>query len=110
MKARHFLLLGSIALSGCALIGQDESVSDVTLPFRASLDRGEDPREFTVSVAHRGGTVPMVRESVRFPATRYCLERFGGSDALWDMDPATDDWAFQHRGDTLVFSGRCVAR
>ena len=37
---------------------------------------------------------PDVRESVRFPVTRYCISAYGGSDADWEIDPATGDWAF----------------
>lgn len=107
--AISFLAFG---LAGCSLFSQNEGagVSDVALQYRADLNRGEDPRDFTVSVRNKGAGVAEVRESVRFPATRYCLERFGGSDALWEIDPITNDWAFQQSGDKLVFSGRCVTR
>lgn len=80
----------------------------VQLPFNAKLSKGEE-RAFTVSVAHEGNGVAEVRESVRFEATKYCLLNFGGSDADWAIDPASDDWAFTQDGDRLIFAGECTA-
>ena len=80
------------------------------LEFRASLQRGEDRRDFTVRVRAGGATVGQVRESVRFQSTRYCLPTFGKSDAEWTIDPDTGDWAFTRDGADMIFSGRCLAR
>lgn len=113
MRAAVLFLALLVPLSGCGTIGnwfRGGAVADTALPFRARLGRGADRRDFTVSVAAGGATVPQVRESVRFEATRYCLNTFGGSDADWVLDPATGDWAFARDGEALVFSGRCTAR
>ncbi|MYA89017.1 MAG: hypothetical protein F4X97_11330 [Boseongicola sp. SB0662_bin_57] len=80
------------------------------LPYRASLSRAEEPRSFTVSVTASEATVNEVRESARMPATRHCLETYGGSDVNWLTDPASGDWAFARNGDFMVFSGRCTVR
>ena len=87
----------ALGLTGCSFFSQSEGVgvSDTALLYRADLDRGEDRRDYTVRVQNKGAGVAEVRESVRFQATRYCLDRFGGSDALWEIDPVTGDWAFQ---------------
>lgn len=114
MSLKHWIILGSVAvlLSGCSSVRERffGTQADRTLPYRASLTKGDDRRNFTVSV--RAGAVPIasVRESVRFPATRYCLETYGGSDARWVLDPATGDWAFTRNGQDMIFQGRCVAR
>ncbi|MEO9826568.1 MAG: hypothetical protein ABJF50_19370 [Paracoccaceae bacterium] len=103
----------ALALSGCSFFnfsGDGDGVADVTLPFRASLSKGEDPRDFTIFVRAGGNGLEAVRETVRFTATRYCLPVFGGSDVDWVIDPATLDWAFSREGDDLVFAGRCLAR
>jgi hypothetical protein len=110
---KRWIILVTIALvvSGCGI--RDRifgSQADRTLPYRASLTKGEDRRDFAVRVRASGISVAQVRESVRFPATRYCLETFGGSDARWALDPATGDWAFTRDGQDMVFRGRCVAR
>lgn len=111
---RGFLLCAlALALSGCGLFGERNAANrgdtDRPLPFDAELSRGED-RAFFVAVEHEGNGVEALRESVRFEATKYCLLGFGGSDADWLIDPATDDWAFRQDGRELIFQGECTAR
>ncbi|MDE0694869.1 MAG: hypothetical protein OXH76_03435 [Boseongicola sp.] len=105
----------TLSVSGCGegggirgFFGGDGS--DAGLPYRASLSRAEGPRSFTVSVTASEATVDEVRESARMPATRHCLETYGGSDVNWVTDPASGDWAFVRDGDFMVFSGRCTVR
>ena len=111
-----------LSLSGCGVFGGEggflglgglwdsDGSQAAGLPYRAKLSKGDDPRDMTLTVAAGGVTVEDVRESVRFRATRYCIETFGGSDTNWTMDPATGDWAFQRSGQDMIFSGRCTAR
>ncbi|MCY4180964.1 MAG: hypothetical protein OXC60_20485 [Litoreibacter sp.] len=80
----------------------------VELPFKAKLSKSEE-RAFSVSVEHEGKGLDELRESVRFEATKYCLGTFGGSDADWLIDPATNDWAFKQDGSRLIFNGECTA-
>lgn len=102
----------AFSLSGCSQLwsANGEGVAAQTLPYRASLQRGEDRRDFTVTVRAPGATVGQVRESVRFQATRYCLPTYGSSEAEWSLDQSTDDWAFARAGENMVFTGRCIAR
>ena len=111
----RFILIScmTVMLSGCSFFNfgdGSDGVADVALPFRASLTKGEDPRDFTIFVRAGANGLDAVRETVRFTATRYCLPVFGGSDVDWVTDPATGDWAFLRDGDDLVFNGRCLAR
>lgn len=106
-----------LLLAGCGTVGGlfgglfGRDVSDRALPYKASLSRGaEDRRNFVVTVRAGGTSVGDVRESVRFPATRYCLSTYGGSEADWVIDPATGDWAFSRDGESMIFQGRCTAR
>ncbi len=99
------VLAAALSVSGCG--AEDD------LPYPSSLSRAEDPRGFTVSVAAGAASVDDVRESARMPATRHCLETYGGSDVDWATDPATGDWDFIREGeggDLMVFSGRCTVR
>ena len=105
----------TLSISGCGagggigdFFGFDRP--EAGLPYRASLSRAEEPRSFAVSVTAGEATVDEVRESARMPATRHCLETYGGSDVDWARDPATGDWAFARDGDFMVFSGRCTVR
>ena len=90
--------------------GAGEGSPSAPLEFRARLQRGDDRRDFAVRARAGGATVDQVRESVRFQATRYCLPTFGGSESEWEIDPATDDWAFTRDGSDMIFSGRCIKR
>ena len=101
-----------VSLAGCSLIRPQtgEGVAATALPYKASLVRGEDRRDVTVTVKAGGVGVEDVRESARFPVTRYCISAYGGSDADWDVDPATGDWAFSREGDNMIFSARCTTR
>lgn len=116
---RLLAMAGILALvGGCDVIG---SVGDAVFPgaggavaptpYRASLDRGEDPRDLTVAVEVTPD-VQLVdfRESARFPVTRYCIETFGSSDAAWEMDPATEDWAVIRSGGRALLRARCTGR
>lgn len=110
LHALMVALLGG--LSGCGLIRPltGEGVAGSALPFQSSLRRGEDRRNVTVAVRAGGASVEQVRESVRFPVTRYCLSTYGGSEAEWAIDPATGDWAFSRDGENMIFAARCTAR
>ena len=111
MRTLLLLVLAS-SVASCGLLGlrnpAKSAESEVALPFKAKLSRG-DGRAFSVAVSHKGNGLEEVRESVRFEATKYCLLTFGGSDADWKIDPATDDWAFVQDGDKLIFEGECTA-
>lgn len=102
----------AVSLAGCGFIRPfgGEGVSATALPFTASITKGDDPRDVTVRVKANGATLDEVRESARFPVTRYCLTTFGGSDADWAIDPATGDWALERDGGDMILSARCTTR
>ena len=104
MRVFRFVALGGVilSLSGCGIFGGngngflglgglfgDGGAAEAGLPYQAKLSKGEDPRQMVIAVAAGGVAVADVRESVRFVATRYCIETFGGSDTDWVIDPAT---------------------
>jgi hypothetical protein len=111
---RKFLILSLLAgLPGCGLtdrLGLGVETSDRALPFRATLRAADDPRDFAVTVDAPGVPLEALRESLRHPATRYCIERYGSSDIDWVIDPATGDWQRMIDGDDQIFSGSCTAR
>lgn len=115
MSLKRWIILGSVALilSGCGIRERlfGGAQADRTLPYRATVAKGEDRRNISVRVVRAGGvSVGQVRESARFAATRYCLTNFGGSDTRWEIDPRSGDWAFSRDGADMIFRGRCVAR
>ena len=123
MRAGAVLILAT-ALAGCGAaqsvsdfvvggigVGPNRVRTDVTVPYAAVLvaDR-EDRRAFVVTTREVAVPLADLRESIRYPATRYCIKTFGASDADWTIDAATGDWASSLQDDQRVFSGRCTAR
>ncbi|MEZ5912859.1 MAG: hypothetical protein R3D84_12080 [Paracoccaceae bacterium] len=115
--ATAVLAAGLLALAGCANFGSGigslgfgkRTQPSEVLPFQAKLSKGEDPLDIQVAVDAPGATVEDVRESVRFEATRYCLTTTGITDADWQIDPGTGDWAFvRDEGGAMVFAARCL--
>ncbi len=109
------VVLATLPLAGCSTIGDAwnglwGATPQGALPYRAKLSRADDRRDFVVTVKAGGVGVDAVRESVRFPATRYCLKTYGGSEVEWLINPDTGDWSFAREGASMVFSGRCLAR
>jgi hypothetical protein len=103
----------AFSLTACGGLRSDKSrkaESENELPFRAKLSKGEDKRDVTITVANEGAGLDEVRESVRFEATKYCLLNYGASDADWQIDEATGDWAFTQSDSALIFNARCSAR
>lgn len=106
------VVLSLVMVSGCGIqqrLGFVRTAPETVLPFRTDLDKGETPRQFTVKVQAQGADIDAVRESVRHPATGFCVLNFGGSDIAWDTD-ATGEWRAVQNGDDLTFSGTCTAR
>ncbi len=106
--ALMIVLVASVAACG-ARNSVQRADAPIELPFKAKLSKG-DAQDFSISVDNKGKGLDEVRESVRFEATKYCLGTFGGSDAEWKIDPATNDWAFNQDGSRLIFNGECIAR
>ena len=112
---KQLLVLGlAVALAGCGIserLGLSRDRTAISLPYRAGLAVGEDQHDIAVAVtAPLTTTVDQVRESARYQATYHCLQNFGDSDADWQIDPATGDWAFVRTEETMIFNARCEGR
>jgi hypothetical protein len=108
-----------LAATGCSRLptlpgtGIGGAQPDTALPYPASVSGREgDPAAFDVAVTTGGAPLPATRESVRFPATRYCLARFGTSDIVWSAPAAAPDaWTGRLAPDgRVVYGGRCAGR
>ncbi|WP_108484618.1 hypothetical protein [Oceaniglobus ichthyenteri] len=100
-------------LSGCGIqqrLGFNKAAPEITLPYRSKLSKGAEARQFSVKVEAKGADIDAVRESVRHPATGYCLLTYGGSDIAWDTD-SSGEWRATRLDDgDMIFSGVCTAR
>ena len=115
MRSRTVILLSMVALAaGCGVrqrLGFGPAQPEVALPFKAELTQNaEDPRDFTVRIEDQGNGLEVTRESVRFPATAYCILSFGAAEIDWQM-AGREDWAGARQGDgSTVYGGRCMGR
>lgn len=100
------MLVGAVATTtACAR----RTAEEASLPYRAALSAQNDGL-LLVSVQAPGATVDMVRESVRYRVTTYCLTNRGSSVADWDLNPTTRDWAYTvDASGTMMFRARCRA-
>jgi len=105
-------VLLATGLAGCGIqqrLGFARAAPEVVLPFRARLSKADEERQFTVRVAANGAAIDDLRESVRHPATGFCLLNFGGSGIDWETD-ATGEWRSVADDGDLTFAGTCTAR
>jgi hypothetical protein len=120
MRQVALILALTVPLSGCgwlsnsfAFVGEafGFGAGGEGLPFRATAAAGNDPRDLVVSVP-AGPTVALddLRESARFPVTRYCIANFGTSQADWALDAATGDWAVTRTENGALLQARCMGR
>lgn len=101
----------SLVLSGCNPFGWGPDDTERSLPFRADIAVADNRQDLVIAVEAPPGTpVEVVRETARYQATRYCLQRYGDSDASWQTDPATGDWAFTRTPETMIFRAECEGR
>ncbi len=108
------LIMLTFALTGCGIserLGLSRDPTAAGLPYTARLTAAEDRHDIQIAVTAQPGTsVDQVRESARYQATFHCLTTFGNSDADWQNDPATGDWAFVRTEDAMIFTARCEGR
>ncbi len=78
--------------------------------IRASLDRGKDRRDFTVTVSPFAAVSEQALASAHYKATTYCLETYGGSDILWTLGPDQPTEELTVDDDSVTLAGRCTQR
>ncbi len=73
-------------------------------PARLSTDKA-NRAAFSVTVSRAAQGIDGAREAGRYEATRYCIEQYGDSDAIWTVGPDTEGLTI--RDDQLTLAGRC---
>ena len=77
---------------------------------RASLDKGNDKRDFTVSVSPFASASEQALEAAYYKAASYCLKTYGGSDIAWTVGPDQPVDELPVMDDTVTLEGRCAQR
>lgn len=112
MRGMITLMLATLVLAGCGASLRDTlrpSASRALFdgqyyPARIARDR-EDRAAFAVAVSRVSQGIDGAREAGRYEATKYCLEQYGNSDAIWTVGP--DSETLTVRDDQLDLAGRC---
>jgi len=100
--------------AGCARLregGANRNVEFEGQRFRANLSSpGEDRREMVITVTPVAVNPEAAQEAGRFEATKYCLNRYGGSDTEWTVGPDLPVERLVVVDDTITLQGRCTQR
>jgi hypothetical protein len=116
MRVQRVLTMGMI-VAALALAGCGTSLRNALKPsanralfegnyYPARLSRDRDDRAaFVVTVSRAAQGIDGAAEAGRYEATKYCIDQYGDSDALWSVGPDSEGLALQD--DQLVLAGRC---
>lgn len=79
--------------------------------FRAKLSTPtDDKRDILITVTPVAVNPEAALEAGRYEATKYCLNRYGGSDTAWTVGPDQPVEDLQVTDDTITLRGRCAER
>ena len=112
---RTLAVVALLALvAGCG--GRDEETAEnigvtdgIRYKARLSAPRS-DRRSVEIRVTPVGTNPSGAQEAGRYEATKYCIERFGGSEVAWVDGPDAPADRLQLSGGSLILSGRCAKR
>ena len=98
--------ISAAALSGC---GQNKNrVTYEGQSFNAKLSKVDKQRDvFVVSVKDPARSMDGARQAAHHAATSYCVETYGTSDIIWDINPLDEEVQLRVTDNQLSFRGRC---
>ena len=100
------ILISAFLLTAC---GPDED--DILFDghyFKTKLKtQRKAPLDFTVTAYPASASLLGARESARYEATIYCVNKYGRSDIIWTLGPVSPDEKLVISENTLIFKGSC---
>lgn len=97
---------GTLALAACT-----DSKNRIAFDgqyFRAKVSKVDKQRDvFVVTVKDPAKSIDGARAAALHEATAYCVENFGTSQIIWQVDPADDEAPVTVDGNELSYQGRC---
>ena len=73
--------------------------------FNSKLKVGLNKQDFEITVPRANRSLSGAKEAGRYEATIYCVNRFGTSDIVWDLDP--EDVSKVSSSKSIFIKGRC---
>lgn len=106
MKPIVLIAALATALAGCT--NSKDRVQYDGQYFRTKVSKVDKQVDvFTVRVKDPTKSINGARAAAHHEGTAYCVENFGTSDIIWNVDPLDAEAAVTVTDNTLVFEGRC---
>ena len=100
-----FIPLSILLLFGCSARINENRVAFDGFMFNSKLKVGLNKQDFEVTVPRANRSLSGAKEAGRYEATIYCVNKFGTSDIVWDLDP--EDVSEVSYSKSIFIKGRC---
>ena len=100
-----FIPLSILLLLGCSARINENRVAFDGFMFNSKLKVGLNKKDFEITVLRANRSLSGAKESGRYEATIYCINKFGTSDIVWDLDP--EDVSEVSSSKSILIKGRC---
>ena len=100
-----FIPLSILLLLGCSSRINENRVAFDGFMFNSKLKVGLNKKDFEITVLRANRSLSGAKEAGRYEATIYCVNKFGTSDIVWDLDP--EDVSEVSSNKSIIIKGRC---
>ena len=100
-----FIPLFILLLLGCSARINENRVAFDGFMFNSKLKVGLNKQDFEITVPRANRSLSGAKEAGRYEATIYCVNKFGTSDIVWDLDP--EDVSEVSSSKSIFIKGRC---
>ena len=100
-----FIPLSMLLLFGCSARINENRVAFDGFMFNSKLKVGLNKQDFEIIVPRANRSLSGAKEAGRYEATIYCVNKFGTSDIVWDLDP--EDISEVSSNKSIFIKGRC---
>ena len=100
-----FIPLSILLLLGCSARISENRVAFDGFMFNSKLKVGLNKKDFEITVLRANRSLSGAKESGLYEATIYCINKFGTSDIVWDLDP--EDVSEVSSSKSIFIKGRC---
>ena len=100
-----FIPLSILLLFGCSARINENRVAFDGFMFNSKLKVGFNKQDFEITVPRANRSLSGAKEAGRYEATIYCVNKFGTSDIVWDLDP--EDVSKVSPSKSIFIKGRC---
>ncbi|SPF80546.1 hypothetical protein [Pseudoprimorskyibacter insulae] len=106
------LLVSMLALTAVSACDRERSNSvrfdGNYYPAKGKAVEAKAPADFVVTVSNVAQGLEGARQAGEYEATKYCIQKLGTSDVIWQIGPDADETAIGAASGTLTLAGSCV--